>query len=55
VCDLIKFGVYEVGEEDYICGEKNTMDFGPRLCHILCVCSALISWMQKGIFSINLM
>ncbi len=26
--------MYEVGEEDYICGEKNTMDFGTRLCHI---------------------
>jgi hypothetical protein len=37
VCDSRKFGVYEVGEEDYICGEKNTMDFGPRLCHIFCV------------------
>jgi hypothetical protein len=34
VCDSRKFGVYEVGEEDYICGEKNTMDFGTRLCHI---------------------
>jgi hypothetical protein len=48
--------VYEVGEEDYNCGEKNKMDFGPRLCHFFGVFFALISWMQYiYIYSINLM
>jgi hypothetical protein len=55
VCDLRNFGVYEVGKEDYICWEKNTMDFGPMLCHILFFGVFCLDFLDaKKILSINL-